>query len=214
MKPASYLRISVMGMLLSLVFTACKKDNTVTTATIVDPTTVGAATDSTVDFTSYKTIAISDSVSVINGYTVTKELTTTESAFMQILVDSLSARGYQVVSGTSGGQDLQLNITRVASTSDGLIDSTSYWSNYGAFYDPSLYNENSVKYTTHLNTSFSVSDGLLSFELLDLKNAAGNGQIGILWEGAIMGSANINDSTKVSAEASAMLADSPKVKGN
>ncbi|HVZ26255.1 MAG TPA: hypothetical protein VG842_09385 [Sediminibacterium sp.] len=214
MKPASYLRISLMGMLFSFACTSCKKDNTATTVTIVDPTVVGAATDSTTDFTSYKTIAISDSVSVINGYTVTKELTTTESAFMQTLIDSLSARGYQIVSSASGGQDLQLNITRVASTSDGLMDSTSYWANYGAFYAPALYNESNLSYGTRLNTSFSVGDGLLSFELLDLKNAIANGRIGILWEGVVMGTANINDDTKVSAEASAMLADSPKLKAN
>jgi hypothetical protein len=201
-------------LITAITFTSCKKDSTSTPAvSTADATKAFAIYDSTVTFNSFKTIAIVDSVTVINASTATTELIPSEVLYRQTMIDSLTARGFSIVSKTAS-PDLVLNITRVASTTSGLIDAPGYWSNYANFYNPVLYNEAGFPYSVNLNTSQSVGDGLLSFELLDLKDAAAKSAIPIVWEGSISGYTLLTDSTAEKAESGFLLADALYLKAN
>lgn len=204
--------IPLLSAVLLFSLASCKKETSAATpAVTVDASKVNTAYDTTVTFANYKTVALPDSVAVINGTTVTHELTAAETQFILTLEDSLLAKGFTIVASNSS-PDLQMNITRIASTSDGMVDAGSYWSNYGNYYSDSNYGENGVPYATNITATPSVGDGSLSFELLDLKDASTNSQIAIIWDGLITGATLINDTTLVKPEVSLLLTKSPYLK--
>jgi hypothetical protein len=209
MKTSITYAIPLLSAVLLLSLASCKKETSAAAPSVtVDASKVNTAYDTTVTFSNYKTVALPDSVAVINGTTVTHELTSAETQFILTLEDSLLSKGFTIVASNSN-PDLQLNITRIASTTDGLVDASSYWSNYGNYYSDSNYGESGVPYTTNITAAVSVGDGSLSFELLDLKNAAANNQIAIIWDGLITGSTLINDASLVKAEVNLLLTKSP-----
>ncbi len=206
--------IPVFGMLACVFFTSCSKTTpAVATVLSVDSSKTVTAYDSTVSFSNYKTVSLPDSVAVINGSTVTYELTSADSAYFVSFRSSLTARGFSVVSKTAH-PDIVLNITRIASTVDGMVDSTSYWSNYASFYNPSADGESGLPYVVNFNTSAIVGDGLLSFEMLDLKNAAANNHIAIIWDGIVSGYALLSDLNSASVETGIMFGKSLYLKTN
>jgi hypothetical protein len=201
------------ALLTSVIFTSCTKTTAVAAAVLaVDSTKTTTAHDATIAFSNYKTIALADSVTVING-TVTKELTSTDSAYLVSLKNAFTTKGFSVVSKTAN-PDLVLNISRIGSTADGLIDSASYWSNYSSYYSPAIFGESGLLYTANLNTSVSVQDGALSFELIDLKNAATNNLIAIVWDGIISGYTLLSNINSVSIETGILFSKSPYLKTN
>jgi hypothetical protein len=209
------IRTSIAATLLTaFTFTSCKKDTSTTPAVSAgDATKAVAYYDSTVTFSSFKTIAIVDSATAINAATATTELMPSEILYRQTMIDSLTARGFSFVSKTAS-PDLVLNITRVASTSSGLLDAPGFWSNYATFYNPGLYNEAGFPYSVNMNTTQSIGDGLLSFELLDLKDAAAKAAIPIVWEGSISGYTLLTDTTAEKAESGYLLADALYLKAH
>jgi len=206
--PASFV------IVLSTIVASCNKTPVVPIAVLnVDSSKTITAFDPAVSFSNYKTIALTDSVSVANGFSVSKELTKTDSAYLVSLATSFSAKGFTIVSKTAH-PDLVLNITRIASTTDGLVDNASYWSNYSKLYNPTVFGESGVSYTTNFTTSQSVEDGVLSFELLDIKNASANNQINIIWNGMISGYSLLSDISSVSIETGILFKKSPYLKAN
>ena len=206
---------SILAALLftGAIFTSCTKTTPIAAvASTADSSRTTTAHDSTIVFSNYKTIALTDSVTVING-TVTKELTSTDSAYLISLKNAFTKSGFSVVNKTAN-PDLVLNISRIGSTADGRIDSASYWSNYSSYYSPAIFGESGLSYTANLNTSVSVQDGALSFELIDLKNAAANNRIAIVWDGIISGYTLLSDINSVSIETGILFSKSPYLKTN
>jgi hypothetical protein len=204
--------IPLLSAVLLLSLSSCKKESNATTPTVtVDAAKVNTAYDTTVTFTNYTSIAFPDSVAVINGTTVTYELTAAETQYILALQDSLRAKGFSIVASNSS-PDLQINLTRVASTADGMLDNSSYWSNYGSYYSAAAFGESGLPFVTNITASPSIGDGSLSFEMMDLKNATANNQIAIVWDGLITGSTLINDPSLVKPEISILLNKSPYLK--
>ncbi len=199
-------------IVLSTIVTSCNKTPVVPIAVLnIDSSKTVTAYDPTTNFSNYKTIALTDSVSVANGFSVSKELSKTDSAYLVALASGIAGKGFTIVSKTAH-PDLVLNITRIASTTDGLVDNSSYWSNYGMLYNPTVFGENGVSYSINFTTSQSVEDGVLSFELLDIKNASANNQINIIWNGMISGYSLLSDISSVSIETGILFKKSPYLK--
>jgi hypothetical protein len=206
----SFLKISIAAMLVSgITIIGCQKESTVKApSTTLDSSKVTTQYNTSLNLSNYSTIAVSDSVHSISGLTGSSELTNTESIYVQAFKDSLSSRGFTVVS-LSSHPDLVLNISRITATSTGNIDSTAYWNNYVTFYNPSLYGFTNATYTNSFTVYNQVNTGVLSFELLDLKNVSVLNQISIIWNGQVSGSAIYQDASLVKQVVGILLEKSP-----
>ncbi|MGZ4048604.1 MAG: DUF4136 domain-containing protein [Bacteroidia bacterium] len=206
----TFLKISIAAMLLSgVTIIGCQKETTVQTPTAtLDSSKVTTQYNSSLDLSNYSTISVSDSVLEVSSTTDTAELTSTEASYVQTFKDSLAARGFTVVP-LSSHPDLVLNISRISATSSGNIDSTAYWNNYATFYNPSLYGFTSATYSNSFTIYNQVNTGVLSFELLDLKNVSVLNQISIIWNGQVSGSSIYQDASLVKQVVDILLEKSP-----
>ena len=185
----TFLKTAIGSILLSgFILAGCKKDNSTVTPppVTIDSSKITTQYSPSFNLSNYSSVAISDSV-LSAGTSDTFELSSAEATYVQAFKDSLASKGLTVVP-LSSNPNLVLNITRISNTTSGLIDSTGYWNNYAARYNPSLYGLATATYTNTFTTSNSVGTGVLSFELLDLKNASATNQISILWNGQVSGS--------------------------
>ena len=153
--------------------------------------------DSSAVFSSYKTYSIADSVTVIdNG--AKKDLTPADQAYIAAVDRSMQQRGYVKVSRTQN-PDIAINVSRIYNTSTGLIDYTDYWDYYGGYWDPGYWGYSGYGYDVPYTYGvYQVTEGLISVDMFDLKNAAAHGnKLDLLWNGLVRGegifSANIAD---------------------
>lgn len=187
--------------------TSCKKEMA-NVQTAPDSTKAIASYDPAVSFTTFKTIAVADSVQVYKGSVVSNELSGTEDLFRQTFIDSLTARGFSIV-GLSANPDLVLNLTHITGTATGMADKQGFWNNYASIYDPARYGEPAVPYSVNFNTATAVNDGILSFELLDLKDAASTGSVNVVWNGMVSGSQQFSSNGMANAESGVLFVKSP-----
>ncbi len=153
--------------------------------------------DSTVNFSNYSTFSIADSVAVIDNSSAAKSLNTVDQAFITSVTKYMKAAGYTLV---DKGQkpDLGLNVSRIYQTSTGVISYPDYWSYYGGYWDPYYWGYGGFGYGMpfYAYSVYSVTEGALSVDMLDLKNVATNkDKINLIWNGLIRGSDIFNAST-------------------
>jgi hypothetical protein len=143
-----------------------------------------------VNFSSYQTFSIADSVAVIdNNQYAGKTLNETDAAYVSAVRTALTQRGYTEV-GREANPDLGINISRVYNTSTGLFDYGSYWDPYyGSYWDPFYWGYPGYGYNfpSFYYGSYSITEGALSIDIFDLKNAANTKQISAIWSGLIRG---------------------------
>ncbi len=90
-----------------------------------------------VNFSTFRTFSIADSVAVINNNKLEgKVRTDVDAAYINAVKDQLVQRGYTLVSKDQS-PDLGINISRIYNTSTGYFDYGSYWDPYyGSYWDP------------------------------------------------------------------------------
>lgn len=146
--------------------------------------------DSTANFASFRTFSVSDSVVFVNNGRSSKELTAADQAFLTAAADRMKAAGYTQVS-KQNNPDVGINVTRINNTSTGVIAYNNYYNDYGGYYDPYYWGSGFGGYgyyTPYSYATYSIREGALSIDLLDLKNASVNNRIKIAWTGLIRGS--------------------------
>lgn len=191
-----------------LTIVGCQKESITKTPTTLDSSKITTQYNSSLDLTNYSTIAVSDSALAAADTSGTFELTNPEAMYVQAFKDSLAARGFSIVAlGTH--PDLVLNITKITTTSTGSIDNTSYWNRYSAFYNPSVYGEPTATYNNNFSVNNPVNTGVLSFELLDLKDVSLLNQISIIWNGQVSGKTTYEDASLVKQIVGILLQKSP-----
>ena len=158
--------------------------------------------DSTANFSSFKTFSITDSVAVIRDNQLSvKTITPTDSAYIAAISAQLQQRGYTLVS--KGQQaDLGVSLNRIYSTSSGVIDYGDYW---GDYYGYPYYSDYVGVYT--------ITDGAVAVDLVDLKDATAGSKIKSVWSGLIRGESIISQ-VNASAQVQALFAQSPYLKAN
>jgi hypothetical protein len=150
--------------------------------------------DSTVNFTNYKTYSISDSVAVIRDNKGGKSSNATDQAYIAAVKKYMQQRGYTLVAKDQA-PDLGVNVNRIYSTSTGIISYDDYWNYYGGYWDPYYWGYGGYGYyVPYSYVTYQVTEGALSVDLLDLKNAATNNKIDVIWTGVIRGSGIFNAS--------------------
>ena len=153
--------------------------------------------DSTVNFSSYKTFSISDSVAVVDNGSATKELTGVDQAYIDAVKKYMQQAGFTLVNKNQT-PDVGINVTRIYQTSTGVVSYPDYWGYYGGYWDPGYwgYGGYGYDYPYYAYSVYSVTEGALSIDMLDLKNVAThNNKIELIWNGLIRGSGIFNQST-------------------
>ncbi|WEK37717.1 MAG: DUF4136 domain-containing protein [Candidatus Pseudobacter hemicellulosilyticus] len=151
--------------------------------------------DSTVNFGSYTTFSVADSVAVIsNNRLEGKALTAYDAAIIAAVKAELQARGYTPVS-KDANPDLGINISRVYNSSTGLISYPDYWGGYGGYWDPFYWGYGGYGYyfPTYYG-SYTITEGALSIDALDLKDASADKQIMGVWNGLVRGTGIFRES--------------------
>lgn len=168
--------------------------------------------DSSVNFKSYKTYSIADSVTLIdNGRFAGREATSWDQQVISAVQSAMNARGFVEVARNQN-PDLGINVSRVFSTSTQLVDLSSYYGGYGGFYDPYYWGYGGYDYYfPPAYGYYQNTEAALSIDMLDLKNASGNQSIKGVWSGLVRGE-GIFKSSNVESQVQALFDQSPYLK--
>ena len=191
MKSKNVLWVGILA--LATMFTGCSKDPL---ANLTDEESRIYITDhdSTVDFSAFNTFSISDSVAVINNGQSSKEATASDAAFINAVKSQMQAAGFTLVN-RDASPDLAINVNRIYNTSTGVIAYDNYYDYYGGYWDPYYYGYSGYGYySPYSYATYSIREGALSVDILDLKNAASANRINVIWTGLIRGTGIFNAS--------------------
>jgi hypothetical protein len=178
------------GALLAIIaFGSCRKDplNNLTN----DESRIYISNyDTTANFSSYTTFSIADSVDVIENNQLTgRERSSFDSTVINTVGSILQQRGYQRVSRESS-PDLAVTVSRVYNTSTGVFSYGDYWDYYGGYWDPYYWGYGGYGYYPpyYAVGVYSITNGGLEIDALDLKNAPAHGnKITAIWTGLARG---------------------------
>lgn len=169
--------------------------------------------DSTKDFKSFQTFSVSDSIAVLNNGQASKQLNETDQAFIDAVKSEMQKSGYSLVN-KNANPDLAVNVTRIYNTSTGIISYNNYYDYYGSYWDPYNYGYGGYGYySPYSYATYSIKEGAISIDMLDIKNAPVANKIEVIWTGLIRGSGIFNAAT-ASAQVSMLFNQSPYLKTN
>lgn len=170
--------------------------------------------DSTINFSSYKTYSIADSVLVIdNGRVAGKQANAWDAQMISAIQNAMNARGFVKVAHTQS-PDLGINLSRVFNTSTNLVNLSDYWNSYGGYYDPYYWGYGGYDYYyPPVYGYYQSTEAAFSVDILDLKNASSAQTIKVIWNGLIRGEGIFNTSN-VQSQAQALFDQSPYLKTN
>ncbi len=192
MKRISVLWVSILG--LGTMFTSCSKDP-LSNLSAEESRIYITDHDSATDFSKFHTFSISDSVAVINNGQVSKQLNETDQAFIEVVKGEMQGSGYTWVNKSSN-PDLIVNISRIYNTSTGIISYSNYYDSYGGYWDPFDYGYGGYGYySPYSYATYSIKEGAISVDMLNLKDAPASNRIEVIWTGLIRGSGIFKAST-------------------
>lgn len=151
--------------------------------------------DSNADFSSFQTFSVADSVAVIeNGQLRGYDLTSYDAAFINALKDKMVAQGYTLVT-KSNDPDLGITVSSITNNSTGIISYNDYTGDYYGYWDPYYwgYPGSSYYFPTYYGV-YNITEGALSVDMFDLKDASTNNQIKNVWTALVRGSGIFNSS--------------------
>lgn len=199
-------------LVLAVAFTACNKqpvDNLSNEESRIYITDY----DSTKSFTAYKTFSISDSVAVIDNNQSIKQLTSSDQAYIDAVKKYMSQKGY-TLTDKSSNPDLGVNVSRLINTTTGVISYPDYYGYYSDYYDPYYWGYSGYDYYTPYSYGvYSIQQGAVSVDILDLKNASASNKIEVVWTGLIRGE-GLSDAASVDGQVKALFDQSPYLTTN
>ena len=169
--------------------------------------------DSSVNFSSYKTYSISDSVAVIDNGHSTRELNDVDQAYITAVKKYMDQMGY-VLTDKNNNPDMGVDVSRIISTTTGVISYGDYWDYYGGYWDPYYWGYPGYDYyVPYAYSVYQINEGAMSVDILDLKDASTNDKINVIWTGLIRGS-GIFDSSVADSQVKALFDQSSYLKTN
>lgn len=168
--------------------------------------------DATVNFAVFNTFSIADNVLVIDGNSTSFGNLPADAAFIEAFQNQMELRGFTRVS-RDNNPDLGIQINRIIRTSTGIIAFPDYW----GFWDPFFWGIPGAGWGFPpfwgIGT-YQVREGLLSADLVDLKNVGeNNNQIRVIWNGIIRGSGIFNANT-ANSQVEQLFEQSPYIRAN
>lgn len=151
-----------------------------------------------VNFNSFRTFSIADSVAVISNNKLEGRVRTdVDAAYINAVKDQLVQRGYTLVAKDQN-PDLGITISRIYNTSTGVFDYGSYWDPYyGSYWDPYYWGYGGYGYyfPSYYFGTYSITEGALSIDVFNLRDAKQTNKISSVWNGLIRGTGVFNVST-------------------
>jgi hypothetical protein len=151
-----------------------------------------------VNFGTFRTFSIADSVAVIsNNQLEGKVRTNVDAAYIDAVKNQLVQRGYTQVSRDQN-PDLGVAISRIYNTSTGLFDYGAYWDPYyGSYWDPYYWGYGGYGYyfPSYYVGTYSITEGAMSVDIFNLKDAKQTNKISSVWNGLVRGSSVFNVQT-------------------
>jgi hypothetical protein len=208
MKSKNVMWVAILA--LGALFTSCTKDP-ISNLTEEESRIYITDHDSIANFSAYKTFSISDSVTVVNDGQASKQITATDQAFINAVKAEMQAKGFSLVS-KGANPNLGINVTRIYNTSTGIVSYSNYYNNYGGFYDPYYWGYGGFGYySPYSYATYSIREGALSIDILNLKDAPATNRINVVWTGLIRGSGIFNAATAAD-QVRMLFAQSPYLK--
>ena len=199
--------LALLTMICGLVLSSCVKDP-MRDMTEEESRIYITNRDSTVNFNSYKTYSIVDSVSLIdNNRFAGTEANAWDVQVINAIQASMNARGYTRVARTQS-PDLGINVSRIYNTNTNVVDLSDYYNGYNGYYDPYYWGYGGYDYYFPVYGLYETTEAALSVDMADLKNAQGNGTIRVIWNGTVRGS-GIFRNENVSSQVQALFEQSP-----
>lgn len=205
--------IVMMAVLGMVMITACQKDP-LKDMTASESRIYLTNHDSTVNFSNFKTFSIADSVGVIeDNQMLGKDLSNFDAMAIAAVVAEMQERGFQRVNRTDS-PDLGITVSRIYSTSTGIMSYPGYWDSYGGYYDPYYWGYGGydyydpIYYGPNYYTTYQVTQGALSVDMLNLKDAAVGNTIRPVWSALSRGT-GVFSTSAVDEEISAFFEQSP-----
>lgn len=152
-----------------------------------------------VSFSNFQTFSIADSAGVIeNNQFAGRALTNVDAAYIEAVKNEMQQRGYILVARDQD-PDLALNVNRVINSYTGVFSYSDYWNYYGGYWDPYYWGYPGYNYWFPPAYGFyEVTEGALSIDMFDLKNADATNNIRGIWNGLIRGSGTFRESNAAS----------------
>lgn len=195
---------------IAMIFTSCTKDPL---AKLSEEESRIYITDhdSTTNFSAYKNFSIADSVTVVNNGRPSKELTTSDRAFIDAVKGEMQAKGLVLVN-KGNNPDVGVNVSRIYNTSTGIVSYRNYYDSYSGYNDPFYWGYGGYGYySPYSYATYSIKEGALSIDMLDLKGASATKKIKLIWTGLIRGQGIFN-SNSAASQVSMLFNQSPYLK--
>lgn len=195
---------------LLLLLNSCRKDP-LKHLTSEETRVYSTQRDSSVNFSSFKTFSIVDSVVVIeNDQQPHRELTDADSKLLQEIKDQMQQKGYVPV-GKDQDPDLGVNVTRISNSYLNIVQYPYDWWGYPGYWDPYYWGYPGYGY--YFPPSFGIyqsQEDLLTIDLINLRDADKNSdkQIDGIWNATIRGDA-VLESRNYNNEIKAVFDQSP-----
>lgn len=170
--------------------------------------------DSTAVFGSYKTFSVVDSVTVIsNNRLEGKAISDYDAAVITAVKSRMQQQGYTLVNKDQH-PDLGINVSRIYNTTTGIFSYGDYWGGYYGFWDPFYWGYPGYGYGfPGYYGTYSITEGALSLDALDLKDAGADKKIKGVWSGLARGSGVFRVSN-VTGQINSLFDQSPYFKAN
>jgi hypothetical protein len=170
--------------------------------------------DSTVNFKSFHTFSVADSVAIVNNNQPGgKDQTAFDVQFISALKAAMVQQGYTLVD-KSGNPDLALAVTVISNDYSGIINYNDYGGYYGNYWDPNYwgYSGYSYYYPNYYGV-YTVNETALAVDMFDLKDAATTNQLKNVWTALIRGEGIFN-SDKATTQVQTLFSQSAYLKIN
>lgn len=210
------LRISLAVLALALVcVTGCRKDPL--DALETDERRIYITNrDETVNLSNYGTFSISENVVVVDGNNNgQRPPSTADQAFLQAFSQAMLSRGFTLVN-KNASPDLGIQISRITRTSTGVVSVPDYYSYWDPFFWGSGFGSGFGGWgapTLWRTTTYQVQEGMLAFDLIDLKNATTNNNLRIIWNGLVRGP-GINNAETAASQVAQLFEQSPYLRAD
>jgi hypothetical protein len=207
-----YARPIAAFMMLAVVLIGCSKDP-LRDMTEEESRIYITNRDSTVDFTSYKTFSISDSVAVTsNNQLAGRERTQFDQQIVDAVTAQMTSKGYTLVQ-RDANPDLGINVSRLYNSSTGIVSYPNYWGGYYDYYDPFYWGYPGYGYAFPNYGVYEITEGALSIDVLEFKDADQSKTINGIWNGLVRGS-GVFVSANASNHVMALFDQSPYLRAN
>lgn len=164
-----------------------------------------------VGFGQYASFALSDSVVVLqNNQLVDRVRTEYDGLLINAIAGQMQQRGFvRVAQGDD--PDLGITVSRIYNDFTGIVNYFDYWGYYGGWWDPFYWGYPGLNYGfPGFFGTYTITDGAVAVDMIDLKNANANGQLRAVWSGLIRGTGTFAPA-RAEAHAAALFAQSPYI---